>query len=219
MKSPTKIIKPFHQSKGYPNTQWFYENGRVIRRYPGGSDAGGETDPQKCLAHWASLWGGQDPVEAEQMTKALREAMAAADDHDADDHDATTCATCAAVDPHQTENGAAGVNAGSASAARTVYEALPNDANDKRAHGSWKVCVRQYDADGRMVRAQKYAQEIYSEAHARKIASALNEDAAAPALLAVVNSVVSSYANGSGTITHFMWAAGAAAILRATEMK
>ncbi len=58
---------------------------------------------------------------------------------------------------------------------RTVYEALRNDANDKRSHGSWKVCVREYDADGLMIRSQKYAQEIYSESHAQKIADALNQ--------------------------------------------
>lgn len=31
-------------------------------------------------------------------------------DHEADDHDYSACATCAAIDPHQTENGDAGVN-------------------------------------------------------------------------------------------------------------
>ena len=66
---------------------------------------------------------------------------------------------------------------------RTVYEALPNDANDKRAPGSWKVCVREFDAEGLMTRSQKYAQEIYSEAHARNIATALNENGLASKML------------------------------------
>lgn len=70
---------------------------------------------------------------------------------------------------------------------RLVYEALPNDENDKRAYGSWKVCVREYDADGRMVRTQKYAQEIYREDHAKQIAAALNLTPCAVTLMAAID--------------------------------
>lgn len=61
------------------------------------------------------------------------------------------------------------------------YEALPNDENDKRTPGSWKVCMTWTDERGH--HAQKFAQEIYREDHARQIAAAMNRESAAPDML------------------------------------
>lgn len=79
---------------------------------------------------------------------------------------------------------------------RVVYDVAPNTPNDKKAKGSYKITVREFDAEGRMTRAQTYAQEIYNETHARFIASSLNVNCATTGLLAAAREVLDTVNDG-----------------------